>query len=285
MGEYGMLAQMGVGAVVADGILQVIYGLVALTLFAAAAVGLIFVPVYRFVSRRLAEGTAAFRQQLDNTVQYASTLHQRLPPSVFLKPIGDEAALALVWTSAMAALGHSASSLLFLLLEWVRDHWMTIPRAARTLVAVFLTAAWSMGTALLIVTVGGGDSLAFAFRMIFRFEITLAVLFGLALICALITWATMLLMAIALVVVLLVALMAALGVGMPSLNAALYFRFCVEAIPTGSHPLVLVNVSPPSSPSTRVAPGRLSHSALYSNPDAIRAVIGALQEFEVSKSS
>ena len=273
-----------VGAVM-GGIQALINAIVAVTLFAAAGIGLIFYPVQRLVSRKLDASAQDFSRRLGATVHDASTLHRELPPSVFLKPIGDEAALALVWTSAMAAVGQRASSLLFYSLQWLRDRWMSMPPGLRILVALLLTAAWSMGTALLIVTVGGGDSLSSAFRTASYFEGPLAWMFFVALICGLAAWAAMLLMVVALFAVLLVALLAALGIGMPSLYAALYFRFSVEATPTGSHQLVLVDVSPNPSPDARIAPGRLSHSALYGNPGAIRAVLMALEKFEAGRSS
>ena len=80
---------------------------------------------------------------------------------------------------------------------------------------------------------------------------------------ALFTWAALLLMVLAFLVVLLVALFAAVGAGMPSFKTALYFRISVEPTPFGSHRLVLVDVSPTASTSsTRLAHPGLSHSAL-----------------------
>lgn len=256
-----------------------------MSLVTAAAVGLIFFfPLQRFVSRHLNDSRAAFQHQLDKIAQHSSTMHERLPPSVFLKPIGDEAALALTWTSAMAALMQGASTLLFLSLQWVRDRWTRMPRKLRIVGGLLLTAAWSVGTMGLEIAVLKEHSLAGALAWIWRDALKSESMFTVALIWALLTWAAALLMLLALVVVLLVALLAAAGAGVPSLKTALYFRISVEAIPVGSHQLVLVDVSsPPILASDRVPPGRLSHSALYNSPGAIRAVIDAISSFETAR--
>jgi hypothetical protein len=96
-----------------------------------------------------------------------------------------------------------------------------------------------------------------------------------------ISWVLMLVLGVVGLVVLLVAFLAAAGVGMASLKAALYFRIAIEAIPAGSHRLDLVDTSSPSVPgSMRLASGGLSHSVLYNSPGAIDAVIEALAGFE-----
>jgi hypothetical protein len=188
--------------------------------------------------------------------------------------------MALVWTSAMAALGQGTSSLLFRLLQWTRDRWMSLPWAIRLVLAVFLTTAWSMGTALLIVTSGDRDPLASAWEMTGNFEVRLSSVFKLAVICAVITWATMLLIVSMLIAALLVTWVVMLGVGTPSLTSALYCRINVEAIPTGRHQLVLVNVSAGRNESSG-----FTHSALYGNPGAIQAVLHAIEGFEAQRSA
>ncbi len=260
---------------------------IAWSCLAAAGLGLIFFWLQRFVSRRLEGSTAVFQRQLDNIAQELSTLYEGLPPTAFFKPIGDEAALALTWTSAMAALMHGVSILLFRSLQSMRDSWTRVPRIARIIGGLILTVIWSAGSIIVYFVVNTRESLSYTLLVNFSqswdtvlFHLTISVL----VVWTLFSWAVALLVAFSALVVLLVALLAAAGVGVLSLKTALYFRISIEAIPVGSHRLVLVDTSSPRTPgSTRVASGGLSHSLLYNSPGAIRAVIEALGNFEAAR--
>src|SRR5262245_57593250 len=107
-----------------NAITDIVFAYIATSLLSAAAVGVtLFFPSQRFLTYWLNRSAAGFQDGLDEIARRATILHERLPPSVFLKPTGDEAALALNWTSAMAALMQSISSRLFHSLQWVRDQW------------------------------------------------------------------------------------------------------------------------------------------------------------------
>lgn len=269
----------------------IVFGAIASTLLSAAVVGLtFFVPLRWILARRLKRSATAFQRQLDDIAQQASTLQQRLPPSVFLKPIGDEAALALNWTSAMAALMQGASNLLFIALHKPRDRWTRMPRPLRTAAALLLTAGWSIGTVWILVTIWGVDSWTSALvNETLRFDYfsgggLLAPVFSISVIWALLASAALLLLVCALTIVLLIALLAAAGAGLPSLTAGLYMSTSVDAIPRGTHRLVLLDVSSPSALAPAARPG-LKHSAVYLSPGAIGAVIESLEGFESARAA
>jgi hypothetical protein len=264
----------------------------AWALCAAAGAGAAFFLLQRLVSKWLDRSADAFRHQLANTAQQLSTMNDRLPPTVFLKPIGDEAALALTWGSAMAALMQGLSVSLFCLLQSVRDVWMRVPPMARGVGGLVFTVLWSGGTAgvadwvMQWVTSGNADWRGLNLFSIVEFsgpweDLSVQLFIAVSAALAEFSWAVMLLNGCVLLVILVIAFLAAAGVGAASLKAALYFRITIEAIPTGSHQLDLVDTSTPLTPgSTRVAIGGLSHSALYNSPGAIDAVRKALAGFE-----
>lgn len=254
------------------------------TLLTVASLGLAMYLSQRFVSWWLDRTTADFRYQLDEIADSTDTLLVRLPPSVFLKPIGDEAALALTWANAMAALMQATSSLLFLSWQWARDSWYRVPRIPRIIGGVLLITAWGLGTSY-VLTLLAIESLPDTMLAI-REHFGDSLLSIISLTWALCSWTASLLIILAFVVIILVALLAAVGAGMPSLKTALYLRISIEAIPVGSHRLVLVDVLPATLPSsTRVAPSGLSHSALYNSPGAIHAVMEALKGFETARAT
>lgn len=263
----------------------------AWSLYAAAGVGLLFFPLQRLVSKWLDSTADGFWRQLEASAKQLSTLNERLPPAAFLKPIGDEVALALTWTSAMAALMQSVSALLFCVLQSVRDLWTRIPRVVRGIGGVIFTVLWSCGTAgvanwiMVSVVKGEADWSALNLFSIVDFSSPLDALliqlfFAVSAALAEFSWAVMALLAAVLLGVLLIAFIAAAGAGTASLRAALYFRIGIEAIPCGHQQLDLVDTSPATAPDSRLAFGGLSHSELYNSPGAIDAVIRALARFE-----
>ena len=268
-----------------EGIVNYLFSLIA-----AVGLGLVLSPLRRFVSRRLKDSNPRFQSTLGSIVQESDTLGSQLPRSVFLKPIGDEAALALTWTCAMAALMQGISRLLFLSLQWMRDRWTRIPRALGIIGGLLLTAAWSLGTVALVINAfiedEGTHALSTTLHQAFDVKNVWDVLFAVGVIWALIAWTTTLLILFAISHLLVVAMLAALGAGALSLKTALYVKISVEAIPIGSHRLVLVDVSPaPVVSADRVLPGSLSHSAMYNSPGAIRAVLESLSTFETGGGS
>jgi hypothetical protein len=90
---------------------------------------------------------SAFHQRLLRVARESSTLDTKLPPSVFLKPKGDEAALALALSSAATALAQAISTLLFVGLQWLRDRWMKAPTWLRLVLGVLALIVWTVGTA------------------------------------------------------------------------------------------------------------------------------------------
>ena len=259
-------------------------------LLSGVAAGVAWYLLHGRLAHWLVHGAAEFERRTTVAAERASTLHERLPPSVFFKPIGDEAALALTWTSGMASLMQAASQLLFYFLQFVSDSWLSIPRYGRIIGSVALILAWSVGTAVLAVFTFLADGtttaakLATAIRERFppglflghfdsgHFALDLPAVF------ALVVWAGLILALAGLVAVTLVAWLAAAGAGIPTLRAALFMRILVEAAPVGSHELVLVDVSAPQR-QERVAVTTLSHSSLYESPSVITAVLGAIQGF------
>jgi len=262
-----------------------------LYLLAGLAAGVAWYLLHRRLAHWLVHGAAEFERRTTVAAERVSTLHERLPPSVFFKPIGDEAALALAWTSGMASLMQAVSQLLFYSLQSVRDSWVSIPRYARIIVSVALILAWSIGTAVVGVFTALADGtttgakLAAAIResfppgvflgrfAVFDFALDLLAIF------ALVAWAGLILALVALAAVTLVAWLAAAGAGIPTLRAALFMRVLVEAAPLGNRELVLVDVSAPRR-QERVAATALSHSSLYESPGVITAVLGAIHGFQ-----
>ena len=258
------------------------------------AVGVVWYLLNGRLRRWLASSAAEFELQIEVAADGASTLlHDRFPPSVFFKPIGDEAALALAWTSGMASLMQAASQLLFRVLQSVRDSWLSIPRYGRIIGSVALMLVWCVGTAVLAVFTLLEDesitaaSLATTIRGVFRlgfrpylggFDIGQLLLFDLPGVFALVMWGGVILALLALISVTLAAWLAAAGAGIPTLRTALFMRIIVEAAPLGNHQLVLVDVSAPQRHG-RVAATALSHSSLYESPSVIAAVLGAVHRF------
>jgi hypothetical protein len=258
------------------------------------AVGVVWYLLNGRLRRWLASSAAEFELQIEVAADAASTLlHDRLPPSVFFKPIGDEAALALAWTSGMASLMQAASQLLFRVLQSVRDSWLSIPRYGRIIGSVALILIWCVGTAVLAVfTLLAGESttaagLATTIRDVFHlgfrpqigdFDMGQLLLFDLPGVFALVVWGGVIVALLALISVTLAAWLAAAGAGIPALRTALFMRIIVEAAPLGNHQLVLVDVLAPQREG-RVAATALSHSSLYESPSVIAAVLGAVHGF------
>jgi hypothetical protein len=256
------------------------------------AVGVAGYLLHRRLAHWLVYGAAEFERRTKVAADQASTLHERLPPSVFFKPIGDEAALAMAWTSGMASLMQAASQFLFYFLQSVRDSWLSIPRYGRIIGSVALILAWSVGTAALLVFTILADGttttakLATTIRESFppgfsswgNFDIAYLV-WELPIVFAVVAWTAILVAMAALVAVTLVAWLAAAGAGIPTLRAALFMRILVEASPLGNHELILVDVSAPQR-QQRVAATALSHSSLYESPGVITAVLGAIHGFQ-----
>lgn len=259
------------------GLIQLAYSLLA-----AAGISVLFFLLQRQLSNRLASTLAAFRARTQASADRASTLRESMPPSVFLKPIGDEAALALTWTSAMAALSQGASATLFLSMQSMGDLWMRTPLWARLSLGLLLTAAWSMGTVMLT-GVRDADGLIELMAVFIPEKVANITWYGVVLafplFWSLIAWLAAALWLLTTLALMLVAWLAAAGAGMPSLRAALYLRVSVEAVPAGTRQLVLVDVSSKFQ-GERVVPGRLSHSVLYESASAIEAVLTALDGFE-----
>ena len=261
------------------------------------AVGVAGYLLHRRLARWLVGSAAEFEHRTKVAADQASTLHERLPRSVFFKPIGDEAALAMTWTSGMASLMQAASQLLFYFLQSVRDSWLSIPRYGRIIGSVALILIWSVGTAVLVVftILADGTTTAAKLATAIResvppgfsrgdFDIAYLVL-DLPVVFALALWSGLILGLAALVAVTLVAWLAAAGAGIPTLRAALFMRILVEAAPLGNHELVLVDVSA-AQRQERVAAAALGHSSVYENPSVITAVlrvIHALQSPQLEK--
>jgi hypothetical protein len=261
------------------------------SLYAAAGVGAVFFPLQRLLSKWLDRTADIFWRQLEASAKQLSTLNERLPAAAFLKPIGDEAALLLTWTAAMAALMQGISALLFCVLQSVRDLWTRIPPMVRGIGGVVFTVLWSCGTAgvanwvMVSVMKGEADWSALNLFSIVDFSSPLDALliqlfFAVSAALAEFSWAAMVLVGAVFFGVLFIAFVAAVGAGTASLRAALYFRIAIEAIPTGHHQLDLVDMSSSAAPGSRLAFGELSHSVLYNSPGAINAVITALAGFE-----
>ena len=255
------------------------------------AVGVAGYLLHRRLARWLVGSAAEFEHRTKVAADQASTLHERLP-RIFFKPIGDEAALAMTWTSGMASLMAAAAPLL---LQSVRllafdsalrsHHWQRgvdsymVRRnggvSGITILADGTTTAAKLATAIRESVPPGfsrGD-----------FDIAYLVL-DLPVVFALALWSGPILGLAALVAVTLVAWLAAAGAGIPTLRAALFMRILVEAAPLGNHELVLVDVSA-AQRQERVAAAALGHSSSES-PSVITAVlrvIHALQSPQLEK--
>lgn len=262
-----------------------------LYLLAGLAAGIAWYLLHGRLTRWLGDSAAEFEKRTKVAADRASTIHERLPPSVFFKPIGDEAALALTWTSGMASLMQAASQLLFYFLQFVRDSWLSTPRLGRIIGGVTSIVAWSVGSAIIAVFTFLADGattsakLATAVRDRFafgfpqgHFDIAYFVL-DLPSVFAVVVWAGLIVALAALVAVTLVAWLAAAGAGIPTLRAALFMRILVEAAPLGDQKLVLVDVSAPQR-QERVAATALGHSSLYESPGVITAVLEAIHRFQ-----
>jgi hypothetical protein len=252
----------------------------AWTTVAAAVVGVLFLAAQRRLSLRLSRSTEAFLQSLREAAQAVSTMHEVMPPSAFLKPIGDEAALALTWASASAALMNAISTLLFVFLQGIRDVWLRSPAWARWLGGSVVSATWGVGTmGMSALEWSGlaafGSSLLSFFSSDHFSDKAMAV----PIVLAVLAWAAAATALLGMALVLGAASFAALGAGLSSWRAALYFRIVVEAVPAGTHELVLVDMAAVAQ-GERVAAGSLSHSAVYASPTAISAVLEALASFE-----
>jgi hypothetical protein len=245
---------------------------------AASVLGCLLLPLQYFVARRLERTSERFVRHLDHLCAELDTLHQELPPNVCLKPIGDESALALAWSSAMASRMHTASKLLFVVLQAVRSCWLWVPRWLRVAISLPLTVVWSFGTAYILGS--GGEPLPSRIaREVSTWKWDAD--FGPITLWTGLAWSAALSAASLVCALLLVASLAAIACGAPSLATALDFRIFVEAVAGGRGTLELFEVSRPET----AEPGhltleRLRHSSLYDSPGAIRAVIAALAAFE-----
>jgi hypothetical protein len=263
------------------------------------AVGVIGYLLHGRLGHWLLNGAGEFQHRIQAAADQASTLNVPLPPSVFFKPIGDEAALAMTWTSGMASLMQAASQLLFRSLQSIRDYWLSTPLYARIIGTVTFTLAWCAGTAALFVLtiLGGGattgatttaklwtvicESFSVGF-FLGHFDIAYLV-WDLPVVFAVLVWAGLMIAIAALVAVTLIAWLAAAGAGLPTLKAALFMQVLVEAVPLGHHELIVVDVSSPQR-QERVAATALRHSSVYESSSVIAAVLGALYAFQASDS-
>jgi pimeloyl-ACP methyl ester carboxylesterase len=256
-------------------------------MLATAALGVIaFFFARGYLSHLVADRSAAFEANLRAFADQITTLHVTLPNSVFLKPTGDEAALALTWPSAMAALMHGGSTTLFWLLQSIRECWMLIPRWLQVVGGTVLTAGWGVGAFLLgdLVMAWGRPLLtvlrgAFDWTDLLKGETLAFLMFDLPIAWSVVSSVIVVALSAVLLALILIASLAAVGAGSLSPRAALFLEFSVEAIPTGSHRLVLIDVTPDTPTSGRIARSPLSHSALYGSLGAIHAVIEALESF------
>lgn len=284
-GAYGWAGD--IGRILVLGIAADMYTAAAAACFALAGFLL-----WRFwLSTGLQKGAKAFHERLAAWAECANTLDAGLPVnSVFLKPAGDEAAMALGWTSAMAAIAQGTSALLFWILQAVRDLWMRVPSWGQLIAGGWLSVGLLSGSYLVLadwMTWGDEKSLSALLRRLVADlspaddSVTGNMLF---LTIAALEWQSLVIWAISCVfagtmlLLLVVSLVAAAGAGVIT-PSALFLEFWVEAVPAGDHRLVLVEVRQDSTDINRVAPAPLSHSALYSNAVAIEAVICALARF------
>jgi Lecithin:cholesterol acyltransferase len=260
-----------------DALVQVAYSLAI-----AAGISVLFFVAQRWLARWLGHTLTAFRERTRTFADRASTLRESFPPSVFLKPIGDEAALALTWTSAMAALSQGASATLYLSARQGAARWTRAPVWARWCVGLLLTTAWSLGTVMFTEVRNAGDLLELLDMFVPETIANITgygALLGFAVFWSFAAWVAAALWLLATLALMLAAWLAAAGSGMATLWAALYLRVSVEAVPAGTRQLVLVDVSGASSAEPAAA-ARLSHSALYESTSAIEAVLTALEAFE-----
>lgn len=250
----------------------------------------IFYPAQHYLSRRLKATRLSFQHHLERATAESSIMNERLPPAVFLKPTRDEAALALTWTSAMAAVMQGASSLLFSCLQSVRDRWRLLPMALQSIVGVLLIVGWSVGTTNLfiqIIQIVFTEPFSFGNAIvngISWYEYTGQADFvrwaaSAAVVLAVVVWVIMLSLLLAFCLVLMVVFLAAVGAGFSSLEIALYCLVTVEAVPLGSHRLLVIDVSSTAADTSTEPHRGLRHSAMYDHPSAIRAVVDAIAQF------
>jgi hypothetical protein len=262
--------------------------------FAGALVGALFYLLGRRLDSWLVRTRTAFHVRTEEVARRFSTLHERFPASVFLKPVGDEAALALGFTSAMATLAHAASQLLFVILQSLHDCWFRIPRPARIVGGVIVALLAAAGTTSFAMDGAFAETPlrvelsrvmdkvihdTFQRLLVSRFD-PFAVLSGLSQGLALTIWVAGPVLAGVLASITAVALIAAAGAGLPTLTAGLYFQVSVEAIPEGSYRLVLVEPQTAATQPDRISSSRLSHTGVYDSPGAIAAVLTAFDAFE-----
>jgi hypothetical protein len=265
--------------------------LMAISTAIAATLGAGFFGLQRYLTRKIAGSTVAFEAKLASFADQVTTLHVVLPKSVFLKPIADEAALALAWTSAMASLMQSASTTLFWFLQRIRDTWLRIPAWIQAVVGMVFMSLWSVGAFMIFLPLANGleiSSLKEIRAMFFQDfwtsgaaldERLLGWMMALVTIIPFLSLVIVFALLAIILVLLIVAFMAAAAAGSLSPLMALFFEFSVEAVPTGNHHLVLVDVRTKSPSSGRISRSPLNHSALYESPGAISAVIEALAGF------
>ena len=245
---------------------------------------LILFPLHNLVSRHLKHAEHGFRARLEDLASSTTTPTDRLPASLFLKPIEDEAALALAWTSAMAVVMRVISSRLFITLQSIRTNWSRLPRYSRIIAGVGFTVVWSGVTMALAIPLRSESWIVLLlFSLVFLRDSPYFYFIFAAAVAVLVSWATVLLFAFTLLIVVLAGFMAAASAGMPSLSTALYLGVSVEAIPKGRHELVLVDVTTTAERGSHLTSAPLNHSALYDSPDAIRTVIDGLERFEISR--
>jgi hypothetical protein len=197
------------------------------------AVGIAWYLLKKRLARWLVSTAAEFERQISVAADRAGTVHERLPPSVFFKPIGDEAALALTWTSAMATLMQAASQLLFRVLQFISDSWLSIPRYGRIIATVAGVVVWSVGTAVLAVFTlladgsGTAAKLANAIREVVPPGVHLGsfdvahLIWDLPAVFALVMWFGLMLALTGLAAMTLIAWLAAAGAGIPTCTRVL----------------------------------------------------------------
>jgi hypothetical protein len=258
-----------------------------------ALVGVIFYLLSRRLRTWLVWTSAIFQLRTEELARRASTLHERFPPSIFLKPVRDEAALALAFTSAMASLTQAASQLLFVLFQSIHDWWFAVPRATRISAAVLAAILCFTGTVSFSMELSEWPMRIVVSHLMDRlFHDTFerltfaktfdpfAVLNDLSQWSAFIIWVAGTVLSAGLASIAAVALLAAAGAGLPTLTAGLYFQMSVEVIPEGSYQLVLVETRKAVPQLEHISTDHLSHTGLYDSPDAVAVVLRALDAFE-----
>ncbi|MGO9530950.1 MAG: serine aminopeptidase domain-containing protein [Syntrophobacteraceae bacterium] len=254
-----------------------------ISVFAIAVASILFAISQRMLSCRFQRSASLFHEKLLAFADRVSTLHTLLPPSVFLKSVGDEAVLTLTWASAMAVLMQWASAVLFLFLQSLRLNCLRTPVWVRVSGGSVLMAVWSVGTFWLILM---RDELTFRSFPVYALSQLMntsfdwvALSLNLTVVFAAFAWVILVLILIPLIFLLAIGFLSGTGFGSPSLRTALFFKLSVEPVPAGEHRLVLLEESTDQAHLDTIRWSGLSHSSLHKDPAAIHAILGAFSAF------